>query len=129
MQDNFEIPNYNDSIMLQKQIVKGHGDTGEGGHGHAEKNEAEGDAPYAVATCREHEAGDVERQCVEQVRVANPDHHDGADAHCHRQQRCAPVRTHRHESPHHPVQQPAAEHPNEAPSTLKKIFSKAVIAR
>ena len=34
MQDNFEIPN---SIMLQKQIVKGHGDTGEGGHGHAEK--------------------------------------------------------------------------------------------
>ena len=33
MQDNFEIPNYNDSIMLQKQIVKGHGDTGEGGHG------------------------------------------------------------------------------------------------
>ena len=37
MQDNFEIPNYNDSIMLQKQIVKGHGDTGEGGHGHAEK--------------------------------------------------------------------------------------------
>lgn len=29
MQDNFEIPNYNDSIMLQKQIVKG--------HGHAEK--------------------------------------------------------------------------------------------
>jgi len=23
--------------MLQKQIVKGHGDTGEGGHGHAEK--------------------------------------------------------------------------------------------
>lgn len=37
MQDNFKIPNYNDSIMLQKQIVKGHGDTGEGGHGHAEK--------------------------------------------------------------------------------------------
>ena len=37
MQDNFEISNYNDSIMLQKQIVKGHGDTGEGGHGHAEK--------------------------------------------------------------------------------------------
>ena len=37
MQDNFEIPNYNDSIMLQKLIVKGHGDTGEGGHGHAEK--------------------------------------------------------------------------------------------
>ena len=32
MQDNFKIPNYNDSIMLQKQIVKGHGDTGEGGH-------------------------------------------------------------------------------------------------
>ena len=28
MQDNFKIPNYNDSIMLQKQIVKGHGDTG-----------------------------------------------------------------------------------------------------
>ena len=37
MQDNFEIPNYNDSILLQKQIVKGHGDTGEGGHGHAEE--------------------------------------------------------------------------------------------
>ena len=36
MQDNFKIPNYNDSIMLQKQIVIGHGDTGEGGHGHAE---------------------------------------------------------------------------------------------
>ena len=39
MQDNFEIPNYNDSIMLQKQIVKGHGDTGEGGHGHARSEE------------------------------------------------------------------------------------------
>ena len=37
MQDNFKIPNYNDSIMLLKQIVKGHGDIGEGGHGHAEK--------------------------------------------------------------------------------------------
>ena len=35
MQDNFEIPNYNDSIMLQTQIVIGHGETGEGGPGQA----------------------------------------------------------------------------------------------